>query len=126
MMTRNALLQHAALAGAAALLAGCTALTVDNGEGMRGKRTYVGVVHIEEPADPNDPPQSSRVQVLDVRTLGVRFGGGVSVGYLNDRLISVPLDCRVVIFIRSISELDQAEALLRNLLKEEACIARTS
>ena len=115
-----------ALALTAIVLTGCSTLTIDGADGLRGKRTYVGVIRVEAPINPDDPLAPSRVRMLEVTTWGLRIDRGLSVGYLNDRLVSVPLDCRFVIFIRSTQELAQAEALLRNLSKEDTCIARTS
>lgn len=63
------------------------------------------------------------VRQIDVTTVGLRLDRGVSLGYVRDRLLSLPFDCRMVVFIRSTSELAHAERVLRAATKEELCIA---
>jgi hypothetical protein len=59
-------------------------------------------------------------------TLGLRLAEGpaLSLGYSEDRLLSIPADCRLVIFIRSSTDLAHAERLLRMTTQENPCTAR--
>lgn len=67
-------------------------------------RHYFGYVRVEVPqADASQP-----VYVSDVSTLGIRVGNGIGVGYLREKQIVVPLDCRLVILVSNQGQLDDA------------------
>lgn len=107
-------------------LGGCTTLSVDSAGDARGKRTYVGIVTVWAPSDADDPLAAPRIRQMDISTLGLRLGNGVGMGYLRDRLLSIPLDCRLVVFIRSTADLAHAEKLLRATTQENLCSAQLS
>jgi hypothetical protein len=108
------------------VLCGCSSVSIETTDGLAGRRTYVGVVTVEAPLDPANATELPRVRQLDVATFGLRLDRGVSLGYLQDRLISIPLDCRLVIFIRSAAELEHAAKMLRAISKDDICVARSS
>jgi hypothetical protein len=110
------------LAGVCA--AGCTSLSIDTGDGFAGQRTYVGVVTVRAPVNPDNALALPKVRQLDLATWGLRVDRGLTLGYSSDRLLSVPFDCRLVVFIRNSAELAHAETLLRSISKEEPCFAR--
>lgn len=120
--TSPALLPLAALL--ALQLAGCTTLSIESPGGpLAGQRTYVGIVTVAAPVSPDRPLATPRIRQLDVSTLGLRLGGGIGLGWTRDRLLSIPLDCRLVIFIRDTAELAHAEKLLRAITQEDLCTA---
>jgi hypothetical protein len=108
------------------LLGGCTTLSVDGAHGPQGRRTFVGVVHVDAPIGPMSGSAAARVRVWDVTTLGLRLGDGVSLGYAKDRLLSIPLDCRLVIFVRDLAQMQHAQSLIQHLNTEGSpeCLAR--
>ena len=107
-------------------MAGCTSFSADTPEGMGGRRSYIGIVTVEAPLAPTNVAILPRVRHLDVTTIGLRVDRGVSLGYLHDRLLSLPLDCRLVVFVRSAPELAHAEQMLRVATKENLCIGQLS
>ena len=108
------------------LLSGCTTLSVDGPAGAGGRRTYVGLVTVEMPLDSRNTLAVPQVRQIDFTTIGLRIEHGVSLGYLKDRVLNVPMDCRLVVFVRSPMELDHAERVLRALSKEEPCVVKFS
>lgn len=113
---------------AVAVLAGCTTLTIDTPGAVAGRRFYVGLVMVDAPLDAVPARPAHGVRQLHVTTLGLRLADGpsLSLGYAEDRLLSIPADCRLVIFIRSSTDLAQAEHLLRLTTQEKPCSARLS
>jgi hypothetical protein len=108
------------------MTAGCTTLSIESPAGPAGHRTYIGVVTVQAPIDPDLPLTPARVRQLDVSAIGLRIDRGVTLGYMRDRLLSVPLDCRLVVFIRAAPDLVHAERMLRASTKEDLCIAHLS
>lgn len=93
------------------LLSGCTF--------HEGKTThhvgYVKIVEVEGSAD--------GVASKSVRTIGVRVGSGIGVGYFDEKRVAVPLDCRLVIIVQTQVQLDEALRRLEGLKRRELCVA---
>lgn len=107
-------------------LSGCTTIDMTSGRNVPGNRTYFGIVTVRAPVDGDAPLNTPRIRQLEVATWGMRFDQGISVGYVEDRVLEVPLDCRLVVFIRSPVNLAHAEKMLRATAKENLCITQIS
>lgn len=102
---------RALVPAAAALLAGCASAPVVEPDGTL-VRHYVGLVKVVVPqAHARSPVYSS-----DVSVIGLRVGGGIGVGYVRDRQVVVPLDCRVVLMVATQAQLDDAVARMPQAL----------
>lgn len=107
-----------------AMMTGCATLNAGAMSSIEGRRTYIGVVTVDASFHESGEEMQSRVRQIDVTTIGLRVDHGVSLGYLRDRLVAVPIDCRLVVFIRSVPELTHAERILRAATKEELCVVQ--
>lgn len=103
---------------------GCATIDLNQRGGAIEPRSFFGFVRVI-PAT-NDGAASGGIRRLELTTVGIRVGSGLSVGYVRDSLLSVPLDCRMAVFVRSRSELDHAVATLKALGKEELCATHFS
>lgn len=83
-------------------LMGCASSEKQNGYQTR---SYFGWIHVQEKLqEPNDP------MVERIVTLGLRMGPSFGLGYMDDTRVQLPLDCRLVIFVK---DLGQMETLFR-------------
>lgn len=58
-----------------------------------------------------------------VRALGLRIANGFSAGYFDDTALTLPLDCRLVIIVKTIEQIRQISEVYPQLLKtENLCI----
>ena len=93
------------------LLAGCTFYD--------GNTTYhMGYVKIVE-VDGSTVGVESKA----VRTIGVRVGDGIGIGYFDEKRIAIPLDCRLVIIVQTKTQLDEMLRRLEGLQRRELCVA---
>lgn len=112
------------LTGAAGLLAAvfvsaCTAPVTYDEQGRRVEHHfgYVRVVLPPKAAEGED------FRVEGIRTAGITVGDGVGVGYIERNRTWIPLDCRIVIFVKDQQQLDDALDNLENVAKGELCVA---
>lgn len=111
------LLPPCALVVQAALSAACATAAVQVPGGGATEQHYFGYVRVVRHATSSTP-----VSVSDVRALGLRVGGGLGVGYLRDRQLVVPLDCRVVFLVEDQPQIDHAARLAAQLPTEGRCV----
>ncbi|MBQ0961533.1 hypothetical protein KAK06_21520 [Ideonella sp. 4Y11] len=110
----------------ATLCSACTTLYVDAPDALNGSRTYVGIVKVRAAEESSQASAASRVRRHSYSTLGLRVDSGLSLGYLNDEVVSIPLNCHVVLFVRAPEEWGHAETLLRQLRREDSCLIRSN
>lgn len=67
-------------------------------------RHYLGYVRVVVPQAEAGQP----VYVSDVSTLGIRVSDGFGVGFMRDKQVVVPLDCRLVVLVATQKQLDDA------------------
>jgi hypothetical protein len=99
---------------------GCTTIPSDL---VLESRTFFGIVSIE----PSTAASTDQLNVrqLDVTNIGLRVSPGIGIGYMRDQTLSVPLECSLVIFIRSPLQLENAIQVLQRVPKENVCMAST-
>lgn len=99
----------------AVVLAGCTELTLQGADG-RLDRSFLGHVRVRGAPLPG---QSSGGSVHDFTTTGLSVGHGLTFGFVQERLVQIPLDCKVVV----IAEPDRAlsPAFIDSLKQVQAC-----
>lgn len=102
-------------------ITGCTSVSIHSPEGTFERRTYVGLVSVEGTSHGKSSTQ--RVRQIDMTTVGLRIGAGVSVGYLHDNTLSIPTDCRLVVIVKSAAQLEHVAKILNSLTKEDLCTA---
>lgn len=86
-----------------AAMGGCASSAMVQPDGTIVRR-YLGYVRMEIPqADASQP-----VYVSDVSTLGIWVGDGIGIGFLRDKQVVVPLDCRLVVLVSTKEQLDDA------------------
>lgn len=78
---------------------------------------YFGWVKIADP--PSDPTAVAR---QDLAAVGLRIGNGIGLGYFREQRLSVPLDCRVVVFVQNGAQQRWVEDVL-GTIKEGVCSA---
>jgi hypothetical protein len=96
------------------LLTGCVTIDPDG----TLTRHYFGYVKVIVPLA-YDPSGTTRA--VETTTIGVRVENGVMVGYVHDKLISVPLDCRLVVMVRNNRQLDEAVDKLAKASRGDVC-----
>lgn len=82
------------------LVWGCTSTQ----EGGYRTRSYLGWHTVQEKL----PSSSEPVPVVErTRTLGLRLGPGLGIGYFDDSRVELPPECRLVIFVKDLQQLAQ-------------------
>ncbi len=104
------------------LVSGCSSITLE-ANGSITKR-YVGWLKVTAAA--KDEVKNGNLQkVIDearverVKVLGLRIANGIAIGYVDDASISLPLDCRLVIVVKTIEQLRQIADSYPQLLKTD-------
>jgi hypothetical protein len=91
-------------------------------------RHYLGYVRVAIPQAAGRSP----VYTSDVTVYGLRAGGGLhkeegfSLGYARERQVVVPLDCRVVVMVRTQAQLEHAHRALSALVDTGSACAAVS
>jgi len=84
-------------------LSGCAATATVQPDGTM-VRHYVGFVRVVVP----QAEAKQAVYVSDVSTLGIRVDDGFSLGFMRDKQVVVPLDCRLIVLVATQKQLDDA------------------
>jgi hypothetical protein len=98
-------------------MAGCATAPVDLRAAEPMREHYFGYVKvIRQATTPRD------VSATDVSVIGLRVHGGLGVGYVRDRQLVVPLDCRVVFIVETQQQIDHALRLTNDASPHERCV----
>lgn len=106
------------------MLVSCASVDLRDYQATREARTYFGVVRVNH--SPLKDKAEARISHIDITTVGIRVDSGVSLGYLQESLLFVPLDCRLVVFVRNEQQLLHAKKMLESIAKERLCVASNS
>jgi hypothetical protein len=82
-------------------LSGCALGTTVQSDGS-STRHYFGYVAVTMPRP------DGKVYSSETSAIGIRVDNGVGVGYLRDRMVVVPLDCRMVLLVATQRQYDDA------------------
>lgn len=82
--------------------------------------TYFGVVRVEAASTTHNTP--APVVSITTTSIGARFQQGFGVGAFHVRELSIPMDCRVVVLVRTAEQLRYAADRLSPTL-ENVCIS---
>lgn len=84
-----------------------------------GHRTYLGLVRIHfEPG-----PDPAVLRNLDAEVLGLRVERGFALGYVRDRSVEIPADCRMVFIVKDVEDFRSALRLLDHHAEEsQRCV----
>lgn len=102
------------------LLNGCAERISDNNASTSARGMYFGYLEVSHPASVNLPTSS---EISGVRVFGIKIENGVTIGYSDTTLVSVPLDCRVLIVVKTDEQLRQIRSLLEQSLEKNICSA---
>jgi hypothetical protein len=87
------------------------------------KRSYFGWVDVTQYSRPEaettaemKPAITPRIE--RVKTIGLRFQNGFSIGYFDDSQIELPMECHLVIVVKELAQLDHIFAAYPKLAKE--------
>ena len=83
------------------IVGGCTPMLTVNTEGSTIIHHF-GWVRVLKPATSSDT-----INATSLRTIGMRIGRSMGVGYFDESLLVVPNDCRLVILVRTQAQLNQ-------------------
>ena len=98
---------------------GCSPVTTVQPDGSIAYHHF-GYVKVVLPSSHNNG--SERITNTDITTTGIKVGDGVSVGYMRDKKIVVPLDCKTVILVSNQEQLDKTIQLLKQFdVKDGLC-----
>lgn len=100
---RLAFFLRAASVIVATALSGCATVDSVQPDGQT-VRHYFGYVRIAAPS----PEVGRPVHASDVVTFGMRVRDGFSFGYVRERFVIVPLDCRLVVLVATDKQLNDA------------------
>lgn len=96
----------------------CTTVKLEGAVGEESPRTYFGVVTVLG----SNEKHAAGVRRLEIRTIGLRFQSGMSLGYIRETALALPADCRLVVLVRSPAEVHHAAEILKSM-KDGPCIA---
>lgn len=80
------------------LLMGCAQSPVNNGY---RSRSYFGWITAVEKIDAD-----GAIKLESVKTMGIKVGQGFGIGYFEDSSVILPLDCGMVIFVKTIDQIE--------------------
>lgn len=98
------------------LLNACSSVTLQGADGSLD-RSFVGYVRVRGTAVSLAAQGGS---VHELTSAGLSAGQGVTLGWSKERVISIPLDCRVVVLLNADSTVPPA--LLESLKQASACL----
>jgi hypothetical protein len=88
-----------------------------------GVTHYLGWVRVEQPRTVGP----DELHVREATSIGLRVGNGIGIGYEHEARVYVPLDCRLVVLVRSELQLDRAVSQLNaSGIKEGLCVVPVS
>lgn len=104
-------LSYLALISIQLALPGCHTVEISNPDTF--SRTYFGYVHLNV-----DRSEKKRHEYVSNSTIvGASFNDGIEIGYINTRILSIPLDCRIVVIVSNNEQYEQASNLLQLIQK---------
>lgn len=65
-----------------------------------------------------------RLGTYEISGVGVRADNGIAIGYVHEKILSIPFDCRLVILVNDTQQLNQALETLEKLQREGTCTGR--
>lgn len=80
---------------------------------------HFGYVQVIKPPLFNN--NNSEINVTGVKTFGLTVQNGITLGFEENKTISVPLDCRVLIVVKNKEQLDHFIEHMNNIKGEEIC-----
>mgnify|MGYP000253510842 CR=1 FL=1 len=93
----------------------CTTIVVPDHSGG----TYWGITRVMVPDSRGD----ENVVAYSVRNFGARsMADGFSIGFTADRVVKVPLDCRLVVFVESDMQATKIAKLLEPFKGDKVCV----
>jgi hypothetical protein len=125
-MLFTSLRNHLFIASFAVFSASCASQSVaPNGD---VSKRYFGWLEVtgkskEYQLSANEKRTLDKGRIERVRSLGLRIANGVSIGYVDDITLALPLDCRLVIIVKTVDQIRQISEIYPQLLKtENLCI----
>jgi len=97
--------------------AGCAPIATVNSDGMIAHH-YFGYVKV---VIPPSVASAESVHALDLSSIGLQVRDGVGVGYYRESRVTVPLDCRLVVLLRTQEQLDRAMEILKPMKGDGIC-----
>lgn len=73
---------------------------------------------------PNQVMDGGGLGTYEISGVGVRADNGIVIGYFHEKILSIPLDCRLVILVNDTQQLNQALETLETLQREGTCAGR--
>lgn len=92
-------------------LCGC-ASTIDHGESYQTRR-YLGWLEVLEHR------RQQQINIERVQATGLRIGPGLGIGHFDDRRIELPLDCHLIVVVKSIFQWQQLLTAYPQLQQQE-------
>lgn len=65
-------------------------------------------------------PASSTVQ-----SWGIRLKDALTIGYARERAVRAPMDCRILFFIHTAQQMEQARQLLKEFKEDQLCVIQS-
>jgi len=85
-----------------------------------GVTHYLGWVRVEQPRTVG----SDELHARSATAIGLWVGNGMGIGYQHDQRVYVPLDCRLVLLVKSPEQLERTVVQLNAVgIKEGLCVA---
>lgn len=100
-----------------AAVSGCSAVTPD--APTEAPRYYFGLIKLSTSA------QQASTSIATNNTIqmwGIRVKDALTIGYAKERTVRVPMDCRIMVFIQSEQQMEQARQLLEGIKGDELCV----
>lgn len=104
------------------ICSGCVIIDTISREGYERTR-YAGFIQVRL-LDEGSDDAGATIRAARLRIVGMRIGASSGIGYFEDYLLVLPLDCHVAILVESEAQLVGARELLRNGLNgRDPCLA---
>ncbi|TWX65524.1 hypothetical protein ESZ36_17105 [Colwellia demingiae] len=101
------------------LSSACTSkITID--EKGRTVAHHFGYVQVIKP-----PLTNKNINVTGIKTIGVSIQNGITLGFEENKIVSVPMDCRVLVIVQNKQQLEHFIEHLEKLKGNEICATVT-
>jgi hypothetical protein len=100
-------------------IAGCSTKTTVDKDGRIIVHRFGYFKTIQSPVY----PENKNINVKGITLIGLSAGEGFTVGYKSNETIEIPLDCRVIVIVKSDSQLQHLIKELNLIGKEDLCAA---
>jgi hypothetical protein len=96
--------------------AGCTTISINDGQALQGH--YLGLVSVRV------PEARQGMTAIEAKNFGASFADGVNLGWSSQSLVTAdPAGCQIMIIVKTAAQLANVQEIAKGLKGEKLCLA---